>query len=470
MPKDVTTTTQGHCPACDFDPFVRNAYWTGKLMLARDFIDEQNYVIEKLRHHNQQLHGFGVACGLKVVQHDNPSCRSRYVIVEPGTAVDCCGHDIVVRHRDIVDLYAQPAIQALQAANDTGAHTLQICIRYRECPTEPIPVLYDDCADESRCAPNRILESYALGVIVDPASAASESPPAACSTIWTESIDGCPHCDLPDCLVLATIQDYTLGNALVDTAPATPPAGGDAVIDNILGRDILPSTQVIVDVVNCILGSGTMTNAPTPPPPAPAPPVAPAPPTPPAPPKLTGIQALSWLHGASTASPAVLAAITLTGAATNSVRRPGLVVQFTAPVKVNGAALTSALDAHVFEVLLSTQSTSTGLQLLSWASIVSQVIAVKVDTLAADGTITAATELPAGSTTADAVAFLWPAKAAVQQPSLRVRLCGDFVVDAQGNAVCGAFLRAALPTGQHQDATATGVEGGLFESWLTLQP
>jgi ribosomal protein L37E len=29
----------GTCPACDYGPFVRNAYWTGKLMLARDFTD-----------------------------------------------------------------------------------------------------------------------------------------------------------------------------------------------------------------------------------------------------------------------------------------------------------------------------------------------------------------------------------------------------------------------------------------------
>ncbi len=39
-------------------------------MLARDFVDEQRYVIEKLRHHNQKLHGAGVVCGLKVVQHE----------------------------------------------------------------------------------------------------------------------------------------------------------------------------------------------------------------------------------------------------------------------------------------------------------------------------------------------------------------------------------------------------------------
>ncbi|HEV2680834.1 MAG TPA: hypothetical protein VGV14_10080, partial [Rhodanobacter sp.] len=162
MASDPIEATQAKCPACDYEPFSRNAYWTGKLMLARDFIDEQHYVVEKMRHHNQYLHGEGVVCGLKVTQHDKASCRSHYVYVEPGTAVDCCGRDIVVTDRDILDILAQPAVIAIK---DTKPHTLQICIRYRECPNEDIPVLYDDCGcDDTRCAPNRILESYELGV------------------------------------------------------------------------------------------------------------------------------------------------------------------------------------------------------------------------------------------------------------------------------------------------------------------
>jgi len=79
----------GTCPACDYGPFVRNAYWTGKLMLARDFTDEQRYVIDRFRHHNQHLHGTGVVCGLKVVPHENPECRARFICVQTGSAIDC---------------------------------------------------------------------------------------------------------------------------------------------------------------------------------------------------------------------------------------------------------------------------------------------------------------------------------------------------------------------------------------------
>src|SRR4051812_22050554 len=104
----------GQCPACEFGPFTRNAYWTGKLMLARDFVDEQRYVVEKLRHHNQKLHGTGVVCGLRVVAHETVACRNRFVCVTPGSAVDCCGHDIIVREADCLDLWAVPEMATLR--------------------------------------------------------------------------------------------------------------------------------------------------------------------------------------------------------------------------------------------------------------------------------------------------------------------------------------------------------------------
>src|SRR5262249_46160839 len=37
---------------------------------------------------------------------------------------------------------------------------------------------------------------------------------AACSDILWRHLDGCPHCDLPDCVVLATIENYNLGDRI----------------------------------------------------------------------------------------------------------------------------------------------------------------------------------------------------------------------------------------------------------------
>lgn len=261
MARDPYSASEHSCPSCDTGPFARNAYWMGKLMMAADFIAEQDYLIEKLRHHNQRLHGWGVVCGLKVVQHELSDCRARYVCVEPGSAVDCCGYDIVLRERECIDLLAIPALRALHEAHDTSEHTLRICIRYRECATEQVPVLYDECGcDEDRCAPNRILESWELDVLVLPSPLPEEplEPPVGdCAELWKRSLDACPTCEQADCVVLATIDKYVAGNALVD--PPVPPTEvpDDARrIDNLAGRKLLPAAAAIQEVLDCVLGGG----------------------------------------------------------------------------------------------------------------------------------------------------------------------------------------------------------------------
>jgi competence ComEA-like helix-hairpin-helix protein len=163
------------CPGCTAESFSRNNYFTGKLMVERDFTDEQRYFMEKIRLHHQRLHGSGVVCGLQLIAHAAP-CDDRYLILQPGSAVDCCGRDILVAQPEVLDLYAFPALQELlDATQEEGTeteatHRLQLCLRYRECPGEDIPVLYDDCGcDDTRCAPNRILESYEIELLLDPA-------------------------------------------------------------------------------------------------------------------------------------------------------------------------------------------------------------------------------------------------------------------------------------------------------------
>jgi hypothetical protein len=166
--------THGHsrncvCGECLYGPFTRNHYFTGKLLVERDFNDEQLYYMDKHLLHQQRLHGEGVVCGLQVVQYDNPNCRDRFVCVMPGLAIDCCGHDILVKHKECIDITQFDAYKKLAQSPGRLPHTLQICIRYRECPTEEVPVLYDECGcDNTACAPNRILESYDFDLIVDP--------------------------------------------------------------------------------------------------------------------------------------------------------------------------------------------------------------------------------------------------------------------------------------------------------------
>jgi hypothetical protein len=155
-----------HWQACAPTPFARNHYFPGKMLMERDFTDEQLFHAGKLQYHQKHLHGRGVACGLKVKPHPNPACRDRVVIIEPGAAFDCCGRTIAVT-KEVCFTFADDEDVA-KLPKDGKEHTLQICIRYRECEVEPVPVLFDDCGDGSRCEPNRVVESFEFDVKVDP--------------------------------------------------------------------------------------------------------------------------------------------------------------------------------------------------------------------------------------------------------------------------------------------------------------
>ena len=77
----------------------------GKLLTGRDLTDEQRYLLGKLSRYNAYLHGYGIACGLEVGQHPNPACRSELVVVSPGLAIDCCGHEILPVSYTHLDVY-----------------------------------------------------------------------------------------------------------------------------------------------------------------------------------------------------------------------------------------------------------------------------------------------------------------------------------------------------------------------------
>jgi DNA-binding beta-propeller fold protein YncE len=171
----------GVCVECDIPQLARNNYFTGKLLVERDFTDEQRYLLGKLRRHNQRLHGWGVVCGMKVKQHPNPACQDRFVIIEPGTAIDCCGREILATREEYFDFKAQFLLnwQKQHGPNlqpdPKEPHKIQICVSYKECGTEDIPALFDDCScDATSCQPNRILDSYGFDVLIAPKSTGAD--------------------------------------------------------------------------------------------------------------------------------------------------------------------------------------------------------------------------------------------------------------------------------------------------------
>jgi hypothetical protein len=72
------------------DPRKRLRYFNGQFLQAQDFIDEQDYHIDRQRRHNRLLHTYGVAEGLGVIS------TGSQITVTPGTAIDGEGRQILI--------------------------------------------------------------------------------------------------------------------------------------------------------------------------------------------------------------------------------------------------------------------------------------------------------------------------------------------------------------------------------------
>ena len=104
------------------DSLARPRFFTGKLLTAEDFAQEQQYVLEKLKRHNRSLHGFGIVSGLKV------TTKSGKIAVDPGMALDCQGNEIVI---GTTQLLSPPAAGETQGP-------AYVNIRYAEASEDPV--------------------------------------------------------------------------------------------------------------------------------------------------------------------------------------------------------------------------------------------------------------------------------------------------------------------------------------------
>ena len=161
------------CPACEQDTFARNTWFDGKYVTAADLVAEQDYFLSKHRRHDRLLHGWGVVCGLRVRSAPQPRLPTQYVVVEPGSAIDCCGREVRVDQPTLFDfraafLAAWQAQHGKNAKPDAAAHRVEIVLRYAECPAEPVPVIFEGCAPSGEsCLPNRVVEGFELAVLLD---------------------------------------------------------------------------------------------------------------------------------------------------------------------------------------------------------------------------------------------------------------------------------------------------------------
>ncbi|MCI0557466.1 MAG: hypothetical protein MN733_03145, partial [Nitrososphaera sp.] len=148
---------------CELHQFERNRYFYGKLMTVRDFQTEQQYVRGHRYLHNQSLHGWGIVCGLTVEPKLGTGNETK-VVVKPGIALDCCGHEMVLDKDQEVNLSVfQTKIGTVGA---TGK-AVYLCIQYDDCDREPVPALANVSTCEEVCEYNRIQEKVAFDVLTE---------------------------------------------------------------------------------------------------------------------------------------------------------------------------------------------------------------------------------------------------------------------------------------------------------------
>lgn len=154
-------------------PTQRNRYFMGKYMAARDFRLDQDYFLGRGHLHNRMLHGWGIVCGLRIEHHERQECRSRWVVIRAGIAIDCYGRELVLDQDWAIELpfdehngrdgeAEQEEGEDWQVDEYKGGRQPEeylLCLHYHEQETQMVPVLYNENpCDPTAMEANRISE------------------------------------------------------------------------------------------------------------------------------------------------------------------------------------------------------------------------------------------------------------------------------------------------------------------------
>ncbi|MFN0085509.1 MAG: hypothetical protein ACKVX9_08990 [Blastocatellia bacterium] len=222
--------------SCVSGKFKRMNYFHGMLLTEQDFRDEQAYLREKLKLHNQ-LHGDGVVWGLRLMKDcfKIGSETITKIFIEGGLALDCAGNEIVVCEDHLV-----PLDEKVDELRKRGLLTkmeecrppiykgpkLFIGIKYCECKSMPAEQYTSECADDklrpqfSRVREGFEVRLFTLEELPGCAKHKGAMPATGCS-------QSCPECHgLHACtedeqiILLGCVEDYSTSIEKPDHADA----------------------------------------------------------------------------------------------------------------------------------------------------------------------------------------------------------------------------------------------------------
>ena len=112
-------------------PILRNRYYRGKVLTARDFEAEQDYHSLKQRLDHRLLDGAGVVCGLGVESNDDTS-----VLIGSGMALDYDGNEIIIDEPLLRKLKMLEGYEDIKGSDDAW-----LCLKYAETGAEPAKLM-----------------------------------------------------------------------------------------------------------------------------------------------------------------------------------------------------------------------------------------------------------------------------------------------------------------------------------------
>jgi hypothetical protein len=419
---------RGHkrdCVRCDIPPFCRTNYFTGRLLTEEDFTSEQRYQRDKMRLHYRALHGWGVACGLRVKPH--PYCPDRRLVIEPGVAIDQCGYEIVLAREVEIDLPPAPAPKAPEKPGygsgqdnpyrDGGEPShpyapntpIYVCLRYAECETDFMPAPFDECGcnDAQGRRASRICETYTATLeygTPEPLDTQSSD----CGQILQQACEPCPTPSTACCIPLGYLPRYVPGQTVTEE-----------MIDNRSYRPLLPSTQLHDRLIRCILDRVSIE-------------------------ALTRVSTISWTHGQEYTCNDFIRFFTGPGGGASAFE-----VEFDMPVRPE------CLTPRVFQAVITRFGGPSGpgsstLEIAPtrvWATPDGRSYAMQIDRDYAERELRG------------------------RWFDVYLTLRCNLVLDQQGRAVDGDLI-AHVQDGDYvvSPPTGNGVPGGTLESWIRVRP
>lgn len=219
------------CGVCKTPQFERNNYFHGKMLSARDLEAEQRYFNEKRWLINRMVLGWGIVCGLEVCVENG--C----LVVRPGLALDCCGHEILVCERQALHpnkIAEQLGVDDSEPPVDSKADEQSnqyddsqsygetipwaLCLEYHECRIEPVTSSSScgscDDPDPGRQY-NRVRDHYKLTIRRRDDACPEDHDKFCCPydelgreqsihQALVERSRQCPKCEECECVLLAT--------------------------------------------------------------------------------------------------------------------------------------------------------------------------------------------------------------------------------------------------------------------------